>query len=110
MAGTSCGRSLGAAAGSARSWKAHDRTLGRDVAIKLINMDAIGGRDREEIAHRFLREARAVAGLNHPNVVAAYDFGVQDDTAYLVMELVTAPRWRSSCAPAAAPARRSTSR
>jgi len=70
-------------------WRAHDRTLGRDVAIKLINMDAIGAGDRDEISHRFFREARAVAGLNHPNVVTAHDYGVQDGTAYLVMELIT---------------------
>ncbi len=70
-------------------WRAHDRTLGRDVAIKLINMDSIGAGDREEVSHRFFREARAVAGLNHPNVVTAHDYGVQDETAYLVMELIT---------------------
>src|SRR5215475_2947740 len=69
-------------------WRAHDRTLGRDVAIKLITLDEARPGTRAEIAERFEREARAVAALNHPNIVTAHDYGVERDTAYLVMELI----------------------
>ncbi|HKE63618.1 MAG TPA: protein kinase [Micromonosporaceae bacterium] len=69
-------------------WRAHDRTLGRDVAVKLITLDTARPGTREEIAERFEREARAVAGLNHPNIVTAHDYGVENATAYLVMELI----------------------
>src|SRR5262245_28568922 len=69
-------------------WRAHDRTLGRDVAVKLITLDTARPGTRDEIAERFEREARAVAGLNHPNIVTAHDYGVENGTAYLVMELI----------------------
>lgn len=70
-------------------WRAHDRTLGRDVAVKLITLDAALPHAREEIAERFEREARGVAALNDPNIVTAHDYGVEGETAYLVMELIT---------------------
>ncbi|HEY7176799.1 MAG TPA: protein kinase [Micromonosporaceae bacterium] len=70
-------------------WRAHDRILGRDVAVKLITFDSARPAVRTEIAERFEREARAVAGLNHPNIVTAHDYGVADGTAYLVMELIS---------------------
>jgi serine/threonine protein kinase len=69
-------------------WRAHDQILGRDVAVKLITLDTARPESREEIAERFEREARAVAALNHPNVVIAHDYGVEGATAYLVMELI----------------------
>ena len=64
-------------------YRAHDAELGRDVAIKalhVIRRDTI-------LRERFLREARAVSMLVHPNVVAVYDIGSADDAPYLVMEL-----------------------
>jgi eukaryotic-like serine/threonine-protein kinase len=69
-------------------WRAHDQVLGRDVAVKLITLDTARPGTREEIAERFEREARAVAALNHPNIVIAHDYGVEGETAYLVMELI----------------------
>ena len=45
----------------------------------------------ESGAARFEREARATAGLNHPGIVTVHDSGVEDDTAYLVMELLPGP-------------------
>src|ERR1043166_6826626 len=75
--------------GAGAVWRAYDLTLQREVAIKLIALDGPGlGVDIEGPISRFRREARAVAALNHPNIVAAYDFGVHDDVAFLVMELV----------------------
>ncbi|MDR1841879.1 MAG: right-handed parallel beta-helix repeat-containing protein [Holophagales bacterium] len=62
-----------------------DPLLGREVAIKTIQTD--GGFDDEAKA-RFQFEARATAALNHPNIVTVFDFGHQDDKAYLVMEYV----------------------
>ena len=67
-------------------WQAHDATLQRDVAVKLIT---VASDERESIVTRFWREAQAVAKLNHPNIVTAHDFGVFEDSAYLVMELIT---------------------
>ena len=77
------------AGGFGSVWRARDNTLLREIAVKLIQFESDADSTARAVAtQRFLREAQAVAGLNHPNVVAAYDFGVQDDTAYLVMELV----------------------
>ena len=67
-------------------WRAHDATLRRDVAVKLITLAA---EDRASVIARFWREAQSVASLNHPNIVTAHDFGVHDDYAYLVMEQIT---------------------
>ncbi len=69
-------------------WRGHDATLDRDVAVKMIALDR-PDTDRQALAERFWREARALASLNHPNIVTAYDFGVHDDSAYLVMELIS---------------------
>jgi serine/threonine protein kinase len=69
-------------------WQAHDRILGRDVAVKLVTLDTARPDARAEIAERFEREARAVAALNHQNIVMAHDYGVEGETAYLVMELI----------------------
>ncbi len=64
-------------------YEAHDERLQRDVAVKVLRSDLL---DRNAKA-RFLREARAAAALNHPNIVAVHDAGEADDVAYLVMEL-----------------------
>jgi eukaryotic-like serine/threonine-protein kinase len=74
--------------GAGTVWRGFDTTLHREVAVKLITLDTPTGPDPDTPIQRFRREARVVAGLNHPNIVAAYDFGLADDVAYLVMELV----------------------
>jgi tetratricopeptide (TPR) repeat protein len=72
---------------------AHDPQLARDVAIKLLLPDG-GGTDGDkdvELATqqaRLLREAQAMARLNHPNVVSIYEVGIEGDTVFLAMELV----------------------
>jgi serine/threonine-protein kinase len=77
-------RPLGAG-GMGTVYLAHDETLGRDVAIKTLHaafpMD-------DTTRQRFLNEAKAVASLDHPNIVAVHDLGVEGQTPYLVMELV----------------------
>jgi eukaryotic-like serine/threonine-protein kinase len=64
---------------------AHDEVLDRPVALKLLSDPP--GRD-EELRNRFLREGRLAAKLSHPNVVAVYDTGVEDEQPYIVMEYV----------------------
>ncbi|MEG9431870.1 protein kinase domain-containing protein [Terriglobus sp. ADX1] len=65
-------------------YRARDRRLERDVAIKVLhrNLEMAGARER------FLREARAVSSLNHPNISTIFDIGEQDGDPYLVMELL----------------------
>ena len=60
-----------------------DTRLNRAVAVKLLHP---GLASQPEIRERFRVEARAAAALNHPNIVAVYDFGVQGGTSYIVME------------------------
>jgi tetratricopeptide (TPR) repeat protein/predicted Ser/Thr protein kinase len=63
---------------------AHDSTLDRSVAVKLLQGTALGTEGRA----RLLREAQATAKLNHPNVVSVYDAGESDGAPFIVMELV----------------------
>ena len=76
------GEELGSGA-VGRVFRAHDQTLGRDVAVKLLAPDA-----DPVTRQRFVREARTAAKLHHPNAVAVYDTGEADGQPYLVMELV----------------------
>ena len=66
-------------------FRAHDPVLGRDVAIKITAGKLSGDEDAKQ---RFLREARAAAQLNHPNIVTVYDFGEEQGVAYMAMELL----------------------
>ncbi len=72
--------------GMAIVYKAHDSELDRDVAIKLIRKGAFTGDQLETLPERFRREARALAKLDHPNIVKVLDFGEIDGSNYLVME------------------------
>ncbi len=73
------------AGGMGEVWKARDRRLGRDVALKLLPAEFAQDPNSRK---RFELEARAVAALNHPNIVALYDIGNQDGVGYMVAELV----------------------
>ena len=66
-------------------YRAHDTRLRRDVAIKTV---AFGARDDPAIRERFAREARAVAALSHPNILAIYDVGEYDRIPYVAVELL----------------------
>ncbi len=66
-------------------YRAKQKTLDRVVAIKTILVNQITDRS---IASRFEQEARAVARLKHPNIIAAIDFGQHDGRLFFVMELV----------------------
>src|SRR5215210_4710489 len=71
--------------GMADVYVAHDRLLDRPVAVKVLSQRVATDPTNVE---RFRREARAVAALNHPNIVAVYDWGEEDDTSFIVMEYV----------------------
>ncbi|MBB3099119.1 serine/threonine-protein kinase [Actinoplanes campanulatus] len=78
-------RSMLGSGGMAAVWQATDRWLGRKVAVKVLHERVL---DDPTVAGRFEREARMVAGLAHPNIVALHDVGVDGGIPYLVMELV----------------------
>ncbi len=70
-------------------YEGYDPKLGRKVAIKTILQGPdVDPHTAQEYEKRFTREATAAARLNHPNIVQVYDFGVETDMAYLVMEFV----------------------
>ena len=66
-------------------YRARDMRLDRLVALKVVRADLLGD---PEARRRFRREAQIVARLQHPSIVAVYDYGTFPDGAYLVMELV----------------------
>ena len=72
-------------------YRARDTLLDRDVAVKVLSPEAAATGD---VHTRFLREARAAAGLTHRNIVAVYDFGVAAGELFLAMELVSGPTLR----------------
>jgi serine/threonine protein kinase len=78
-------RSAIGSGGMGEVYRAHDKRLGRDVAIKILPSDAQASSDA---LARFEREARAVAALNHPNILAIHDVGVEGNVRYVVTELL----------------------
>ncbi len=80
-----------ASGGAAVVWRAFDEHLARPVAIKLLHPHHAND---ATVVERFQREARAAAGLSHPNVVRIYDTGREDGIVWLVMELVEGPSLR----------------
>ena len=74
-------------------YKARQPKLNRLVALKILPRDA--GMD-PKFAERFTREARALASLSHPNIVALHDFGETDGLFYFVMEYVAGTNLREA--------------
>jgi eukaryotic-like serine/threonine-protein kinase len=74
-----------ASGGMGEVWKATDELLGRPVAVKLLKEQFVSD---ESFRMRFRAEARFAASLQHSGIAQVYDYGEQDDLAYLVMELV----------------------
>jgi hypothetical protein len=70
--------------GMGRVYRARDPDLGRDVAIKVLHRAGGGG----ELERRLLREARAVAQLSHPNLVAVHDVGTARGQVFIAFELI----------------------
>ncbi len=73
--------------GFSEVWRGEDTALGRMVAVKLLTSPA----DQSDLLARFDREARTLAGLRHPNVVAVFDAGADQGVPYVVMELLAGP-------------------
>jgi eukaryotic-like serine/threonine-protein kinase len=80
-----------AAGGMGEVFRAHDAVLAREVAIKVLHRSLAGD---PQFVDRFRLEARAAAGLAHPNIVGVYDWGAVDGVYYMVMEYVRGPSVR----------------
>jgi eukaryotic-like serine/threonine-protein kinase len=74
-----------ASGGMGQVWEAEDTVLNRTVAVKILS-DGLSSDATS--AERFRREAQAAAGLSHPNVAGVFDYGEDDGTQFIVMELV----------------------
>src|SRR6266699_1593313 len=77
-------------------YEALDPKLHRKVAIKTILISQLDEETSKDFSMRFVREAHAVARLNHPNIVQVYDFGEEGDIAYLVMEFIRGDELKST--------------
>ena len=69
-------------------YRAHDPSIDRLVAIKVVRPELVAGSGGEQLLERFRREARAAGRRFHPNIVAIWDFGDDNGMPFLVMELV----------------------
>jgi len=65
-------------------YRAHDPTLDRPAAVKVIRTQSLSKEGRQ----RFLREARACSKINHPNIITVYAAGEENDTPYMAMEFL----------------------
>ena len=91
------------AGGMGEVYRARDTRLGRDVAIKVLPESFAADADR---LRRFEQEARAVAALNHPNILAVHDTGSQSGTHYIVTELLEGRTLREQLNEGALPIRK----
>jgi serine/threonine protein kinase/tetratricopeptide (TPR) repeat protein len=83
------------AGGMGEVYRARDVRLGRDVAVKVLPEAFAGNPDR---LGRFEREARALAALSHPNILAIHDYGTHESITYVVTELLEGETLRSRLA------------
>ena len=95
--------SLIGSGGMGEVYRARDTRLLRDVAVKVLPAAFTHDPDR---LRRFEQEARAVAALNHPNIVSVYDVGAADGVHYIVSELLEGETLRQRITPTGLPARR----
>jgi eukaryotic-like serine/threonine-protein kinase len=91
------------AGGMGEVYRARDSRLERDVAVKVLPQELVA--DAEALS-RFEREAKAVAALSHPNILAIHDFGREGDIAYAVMELLEGATLRERMDPGPIPHRK----
>ena len=93
------------AGGMGEVYRAKDTRLGREVAIKILPESFARDTDR---LRRFEQEARAVAALNHPNILAIHDIGEQDGAPFIVSELLEGNSLRAELEHGALPARKAS--
>jgi serine/threonine protein kinase len=70
--------------GMAAVYRARQESMARDVALKVIDTSE----DSKDFFQKFQSEARTIAALSHPHIIKVFDYGIQDQYAYLVMELL----------------------
>ena len=80
------------AGGMGEVYRARDARLGRDVALKILPESFARDTDR---LRRFEQEARSVATLNHPNILAVFDIGQHEGSPFLVSELLEGENLRA---------------
>jgi Tol biopolymer transport system component len=95
--------SLIGSGGMGEVYRARDTRLLRDVALKVLPASFTNDPDR---VRRFEQEARAVAALNHPNIVSVYDVGASDGIHYIVSELLEGDTLRPKIPPTGMPPRK----
>jgi serine/threonine-protein kinase len=91
------------AGGMGEVYRARDRRLSREVAVKVLPEHLAGS---AEALARFEREAQAVAALSHPNILAVHDFGREGGVSYCVMELLEGETLRERLEASAIPPRK----
>src|SRR5262249_30528546 len=80
------------AGGMGEVYRASDPRLKREVAIKVLSAEILADKDRQK---RFEREAQAISALNHPSILVVHDIGIENETPYIVSELVEGESLRS---------------
>ncbi len=93
------------AGGMGEVYRARDTRLARDVAVKVLPASFTKHEDRLQ---RFQQEARVLATLSHPNILAVYDMGTHEGTPYLVSELLEGSTLREKLDAGALPTRKAT--
>ena len=88
------------AGGMGEVYRAKDLRLGREVAVKVLPSEVAASPTR---LARFDREARAVAGLNHPNIITLYSVEEEEGIHFLTMELVDGQTLSSMVVPGGLP-------
>jgi eukaryotic-like serine/threonine-protein kinase len=91
------------AGGMGEVYRARDSRLRRDVAIKVLPASFSADPDH---LHRFEQEARAAAGLNHPNILAVHDIGTEANAPFIVSELLEGQTLRDRLLAGAVPVRK----
>ncbi|MGR6914583.1 protein kinase domain-containing protein [[Actinomadura] parvosata] len=72
-------------------WRARDRALGREVAVKEIRQDSsLTEEQRAELRERMVREGRLASRISHPSVASIHDVLIQDNSPWIIMELIEA--------------------